>query len=261
MYAAKISVPLNPDENNQSLTQTFELLLRAWRENGQILGRENPLFLNHNEIVATTLIPEEDSLDHKYNTEIIDQWFSKIGDVSNNNLDVRIVGVSPLSGGTCSGETSSSYILYTNHRSFSPPLRCGDSSLPIPIYKIAPEISGSRSYITNWQLNYQSCDTLHSNSAVGEQFGQRQVQQFDSPLSKEGRSICEKIEKHTGVPTYYYIAKPNGKSLRQEKKRTCPSCNSKWFLKEPWHDIFDFKCDNCRLISNIAWSVRKTKKT
>ena len=257
MYAAKISVPLSQDNNNQSLAHAFELLLKAWRGNGQILGRENPLFFNQSEIIATALIPEENSLDDEFNSQLTTEWFEKLGEVSNNNLNVKIVGISPLSTEICECENPSSYILYTNHQSLTSPVRCGDCSRPVPLYKVAPEENGDRAYIINWQTNYQSCDALHVNSAVGEQFSHRQVTQHNSPLTKEGLEICKKIEEHTGVPTYYYLAKHTAKSIRQEKKRTCPSCSSKWRLKEPWHDMFDFKCDDCRLISNIAWSVRK----
>lgn len=257
MYAAQISIPLGNYDNQPFIVQTLEMLLRAWSANGQILGREHPVFLNHTDLLATVIIAEEDSLSEIYNTDTINDLLSTLKIDDQDSPDIKIVGISPYAIDSCVCENPESLILYTNYASQSPPVRCGNCSLPIPLYKIAPEVDGDRLYLTNWQLSYQSCDTLHVNSIIGEQFSQRQVVQHDSPLSKEGREICKRIEEHTGKPTYYYLSKPTGKSLKQEKKRTCPSCKKKWLLKEPWHDIFDFKCEPCRLVSNIGWSVRQ----
>ncbi len=257
MYAAQLSIPLGDYNNQPFLVQTLEMLLRAWSANGQVLGREHPIFLNHNDIIVTVIIPEEDSLDEAYNTESTRDLVNSLQLNDEKGLDIRLVGISPYATDACVCEEIDSYILYTNHASQASPVRCGNCSRPIPLYKAAPEVDGDRSYIINWQLSYQSCDTLHVNSIIGEQFSQRQVVQYDSPLSKEGREICKRIEEYTGKPTYYYLSKPTGKSLKQEKKRSCPSCKQKWLLEEPWHDIFDFKCEPCRLLSNIGWSVRQ----
>ncbi len=257
MYAAKISISVDNTEYQQSLAMSLEALLRAWRSNGQILGREQPVFLNQDELIATAIIPDEDSLEAVYNTENARSIILNIGETEGARLDIKIVGISPYAIAACECEKPSSYILYTNYASLSPPIRCGDCSFPVPLYKIATENEEERNQITTWQASYQSCDMLHVNSAIGEQFSQRQVQQHDSPLAREGRNICAQIEKHTNIPTYYYLSKPTGKSLKQEKKRTCPSCKEKWLLDKSWHDIFDFKCETCRLLSNIGWTVRE----
>ncbi len=55
---------------------------------------------------------------------------------------------------------------------------------------------------------------------------------------------------------YYYLYKYNGKSRTIEESRKCPNCKGGWFLNEPLHGIFDFKCDKCHLVSNVAWDVR-----
>lgn len=258
MYAAKISVSVEDIQLQHSLAISLEALLRSWRTNGQILGKEQPVFLNHNELIATAIIPEEDSLEALYNTEDARSIILTIGETEGAVLDIKIVGISPYGIAACECEKPGSYILYTNYASLSPPIRCGDCSFPVPLYKIPTRNDEERNRITLWQASYQSCDMLHVNSAIGEQFSQRQVQHHDSPLAKEGRDICSKIEEHTEIPTFYYLSKPGGKSLKQEKKRTCPSCKNKWLLKESWHDIFDFKCESCRLLSNIGWTVRST---
>jgi predicted nucleic acid-binding Zn ribbon protein len=57
-------------------------------------------------------------------------------------------------------------------------------------------------------------------------------------------------------PFYYYLCKRNGVNLKRENERVCPKCgNKKWKLDEPLFNCFDFKCDRCRLLSNVAFSM------
>lgn len=90
----------------------------------------------------------------------------------------------------------------------------------------------------------------------GGRFGIFQLSKHESSLSKRGRDICDRLTFTTGIPTYYYLLKLSGRGLKAEQNRKCPSCNGEWLLEEVLHGVFDFKCDNCRLLSNIAWSVR-----
>lgn len=77
----------------------------------------------------------------------------------------------------------------------------------------------------------------------------------DSQLSTIGRALAAKIETLTGVPTYYYLFRYNGRSLAAEKATKCIVCGGDWVLEKRWGD-FDFRCDGCRLVSNIAFDVR-----
>ncbi|HIP76018.1 MAG TPA: hypothetical protein EYH12_02510, partial [Psychromonas hadalis] len=57
--------------------------------------------------------------------------------------------------------------------------------------------------------------------------------------------------------TYYYLYRVAGTSLESEQQRKCPSCGGEWRLEKPLFDIFDFKCDQCQLVSNISWDFKK----
>jgi predicted nucleic acid-binding Zn ribbon protein len=46
------------------------------------------------------------------------------------------------------------------------------------------------------------------------------------------------------------------KNRKREQRRRCPLCGGAWRLEKPLHRLFDFKCDMCRLVSNLAWDVR-----
>ncbi|WP_423825319.1 DUF2310 family Zn-ribbon-containing protein, partial [Salmonella enterica] len=56
---------------------------------------------------------------------------------------------------------------------------------------------------------------------------------------------------------YYYHYRVGGSSLAQEKARPCPKCGGEWLLDEPLHDIFHFRCEPCRIVSNISWDHLK----
>ena len=56
--------------------------------------------------------------------------------------------------------------------------------------------------------------------------------------------------------TFYFLSKGRGRSRAAEQARLCPGCGGDWLLEEPRHDCFDFRCESCRLLSNIAWTVR-----
>ena len=82
------------------------------------------------------------------------------------------------------------------------------------------------------------------------------MSRLDSALTKSGLENCRLISAITKKPVYYYFYRGNGRKMAVEKKRKCPKCGGDWLLDEPWHGKFDFKCDKCHLLSNIAWDVR-----
>jgi predicted nucleic acid-binding Zn ribbon protein len=79
----------------------------------------------------------------------------------------------------------------------------------------------------------------------------------NSDLFRRGWDIRGRIEYITKIPTYYYQYRVGGKSLAEEKQRKCPGCGGEWALEQPIHDIFHFKCDKCRIVSNLSWDFLK----
>ncbi|MDP3443555.1 MAG: DUF2310 family Zn-ribbon-containing protein, partial [Ignavibacteria bacterium] len=101
------------------------------------------------------------------------------------------------------------------------------------------------------------CDGLQMGCFTGEKFGTREISKINSSLNYRGVNITEKLTKYLKMPVYYYLYSGYGKSIKNELSRSCPKCgNKKWMLKEPLHDMFDYKCDNCYLLSNISWNLR-----
>jgi predicted nucleic acid-binding Zn ribbon protein len=114
--------------------------------------------------------------------------------------------------------------------------------------------------VITWQSDYKACDSLQMGCKTGERFGSREISKIDSSLSRRGIEICNQITNLTGLPTYYYLHRYNDQKRALEEKRKCPSCGGDWLLKESLHELFDFKCDQCRLLSNISWSAKKNER-
>lgn len=108
--------------------------------------------------------------------------------------------------------------------------------------------------LIKWQENWQACDQLQMNGSILEQQGLAEISEFHSNLSKHGRYLAQAIEQHSQIPTYYYLYRIGGESLQAELERKCPSCQADWKLATPLFEIFYFKCDYCRILSNLSWN-------
>lgn len=134
------------------------------------------------------------------------------------------------------------------------PMRRGDSGHPIPIFLLSGEHQ-QREEIYFWQQEYKNCDQAWIHSGALEKIAYKQLATPDSELSKAGQNICKYIEEVTGIPTYYYLQRYWGRR-RNEDKRLCPSCGQNWstgFEDDEFYN-FAFKCDSCRLVSQLAVS-------
>jgi predicted nucleic acid-binding Zn ribbon protein len=169
---------------------------------------------------------------------------------------IRILGIIPETAAVCQCAKPNGYVLFTTFLSVEPPLRCIDCNDTIPVYNLPRPAVGEHQGLFSWRSDYLACDTLQMNCTVGERFGERQMSDSKSQLSRSGIAVCKEIERLTGRPTYYYLYRASGRTHAAETRRRCPTCNGEWLMKQPLHYKFDFKCDQCRLMSNIAWNVR-----
>ena len=243
-----------PDEAD--ISQGIYGLFGAWSQNGQILDGDWPIIFGKSCCRTIVPCPEATSLRSRHANNWVREGLSELRSHGVLRPKMRLLGrglESPTSD-RCGRPTW--YFLMTNFLSIESPLRCGEHYLPIPLYRVPPTDEAGHLDVLRWQSEWKCCDQLQMLCGSAERWATRQISDPHSPLSKGGRKICSVIEDLSGVPTYYYLYRGGGRSAADERKRPCPSCGKKWLLHEPLHDIIDFKCDRCRLISNIAWSVR-----
>ncbi len=245
--------------NVEQVQEVIELLLGALRMNGQILGREFSVAISGDGYRAFLLIPEENSLNKSRANIYVLKWLGKLDDLG-VEYSWEIIGTEPHSNHVCKCIKPKFYILYTTYVSLEAPIQCGDCFGSIPLYQLPATSSGEYVDILTWESDYKACDTLQMNCGTGERFGVVQLSRHDSSLSKRGIDICNRLAVATDIPTYYYLLKSSSRGMKTERTRKCPSCNGEWSLQEPLHGLFDFQCDHCRLLSNIAWSVRSKEK-
>jgi predicted nucleic acid-binding Zn ribbon protein len=171
---------------------------------------------------------------------------------------VRLLGRDINSEQAAEDETPSWQVLYTTYVHTCSPLRSGETLLPIPLYRNPPTLNGDHKSVIKWQTEWQACDEIQmAGGCKAEHAALRELSEVGSDLFRRGWDIRGRIEYITQIPTYYYLYKVGGKSLEEEKARKCPKCGGEWLLDEPLHDIFYFKCDSCRIVSNISWDHLK----
>lgn len=194
---------------------------------------------------------------HKANwNEYVQQRIIGLRAVNLRRPRIRFLGTVPETSDACRCAKPRSVLLFTTFLRLEPPVSCLHCNGAVPLYRLPRPKTGEHSGLLSWNSNYQACDALQMNCTVGERFGERQMSDPTSSLSRSGLAVCKELELLTGRPVYYYLYRANARSRSAEVRRKCPVCGGPWLLKKPLHGRFDFKCDKCHLLSNIAWNVR-----
>jgi len=254
VYTAQVSFPATGSDW-EAMVDAAQGVLAIWYKNGQIATDVWPAVVDaksraHVKFVVS--LPHHDSLDERHNNEYVAKELEALAEHGVGPPTIDIWGFDPGTLHACGCARPHSYILFTHFLTKEGAIRCGDCFNPIPLYRLGADDHGEYNYILHWRANYQACDTLQILCSVGEAFGEDQLFHHASQLSLKGLEICRKIAGKTGKPTYYYLFKSRGNTLDDELNRRCPTCDDQWMLSEKWHGKFDFKCDKCCLLSNIA---------
>ena len=256
MFTADVSFPLLAGEQEQQIEAALSLLSACYK-NGQIAVDVWPMTIREGLLRTTLLIPDETALDRRFSNRYAEEALTFLPMNGVGEPEISVYGFDPGSLPSCDCKGRTSLILFTNYLTFESPVRCGDCFNPVPLYRIPTCSSGEHLDILHWRADYKACDTLQMHCTVGERFAEQQLYRHDSSLSERGREICHELAKRTGQSTHYYLHKSRGRSTADERRRRCPNCEEDWLLAEAWHGLFEFRCDNCHLLSNIACSLHR----
>ncbi|MFC5474127.1 DUF2310 family Zn-ribbon-containing protein [Paraherbaspirillum soli] len=254
MYAHRLEFSFDGQELSGKLLDSANAYLGTLRMNGQILGREWPLYLENNKCISSVLAPAKDSLDEKYSNLFVEDCLAE-AKKSGVSIASRPLGEDVDSADGCGCLKPTGYVMYTTYLSLESPIRCMDCFGPVPLYKLPIMPSGDYSEIIRWQSDYQACDALQMNCTVLERSSTRQLSDVRSTLSKVGRENSDRLSAQMGKPVYYYLYRASGKSLSSERERRCSSCSEPWYIENALHSLFHFKCYKCRLLSNLAFNI------
>ncbi|QLB21426.1 hypothetical protein A6B43_07790 [Vespertiliibacter pulmonis] len=234
----------------------IDQIVNQWRINGQVIGREigvtHHQTQTHSSFQVRVAIPEQDSLLPNWNSENVSEALVQAEEANVYFEYFEVVG-RDYNAEQTSEMPATFYILYTTHLDTCSPIYNGVTFCPVPLYR-AVQHSGLNEKIIQWQEDWQACDQLQMNGNILEQQALSQISEVESELSQQGRKIAQAIEIESQIPTYYYLYRL-GKDSEIEHNRKCPSCNQGWKLAEPFA-IFQFKCDQCRLVSNLSWEIQ-----
>ena len=258
MYVVELQFECFDNTTITAVEKGINGLMDALRFNGQVLGREFPIVMGDGEFYVRVVCPEQDSLHPKNHSDFVKVCFKRLSDAFLLAPKMRLLGQDLNSEESAEITPPSWQVLYTTYVHTCSPLRSGDTLLPIPLYRNPPTLNGDHKSVIKWQTEWQACDEVQMGGGCrAEHATLRELSDVSSDLFRRGWDLRGRIEFMTHIPTYYYLYKVGGKNLVEEKARKCPKCEGEWLLDEPLHDIFHFKCDDCRLVSNISWDHLK----
>lgn len=256
MHSLDVEFRVLNKRDDEVAADVINTYLSACRMNGQITGKEWTIVYKNKSYIVNLMVPEKNSLSPKNENKYVKNFKKNLIQKGISKPKIISSGKDVESSFTGVLEESDYLILFTNYLSLESPLRSGNTFDPIPLYKIPKTYDNEYYDIICWQSDYQYCDGLQMGCKTGERFGTRELTDFKSSLSKRGLEICKNISKLVNKPCYYYLYKGNGRTAKSEAERVCPICgNKKWKLKETHHSLIDFKCDKCKVVSNVAWTL------
>lgn len=241
----------------ERLPDAVHELLGALSQNGQICGRDNPTVIRNDCFVTQVLAPERVSFEPVYHSEPV---LGCLEICASQGLAVRFVAEARKcdSEAPCSCREPAAYVLYTHFLSNEPPVRCLDCFHPLPLYRLLGLKHAERAELVRWMRAYQHCDSLQMGVAVLERPAGREMSSEKSELSALGLDLCSRLSGISGRPFYYYLYRDTQGSRRSEERRLCPVCHQAWRLDVCLHERFDFRCDACRLLSNVSWRIARS---
>ena len=259
MHIAELHFTSREPAVGDAQSNAVQALLTAYYKSGQTASCDPLLGQTQDGFVAVVRIPEQDALVARHDNVLVRSARLVIRGAGVNVPTSRVLGHEPDTRPPCGCRTRPFLFLYTSCLHVEPAVRCGACGRPVSFYRLPPtNAEGNFQDLLRWVERYQSLDhlALGFGSAAGQRVGQAELSQHDSLLSDEGRDLARVLEQKTSVPVYYALLKQHARSAKTERRRRCPSCGGEWLRADPLHGMFDFQCEPCRLLGNIAFSLR-----
>ena len=257
MFVAELGFrKLRPLGVRPDQVDAIEGLLGFLTKNGQILGQEYPTVETPTGFSSYVILPEKGALQRRFNYRYVNEALQDLEKQGLARPRVRTLGEKFPSPPPDRCARPGWRVLFTTYLSIASPIRCGDCFAPVPLYRLPERKPFLREHVLFWARAWRACDQLQMGCRVGERFATGRISDPDSDLGSWGRELCVEIGRLTRIPTYLYLYRDGAKSRAREEKRRCPRCGGLWRIDDPVCGLFDFKCDRCRLVSNIAWDVR-----
>lgn len=257
MYLVEIRFECFANTTLTAVERAINALMEAWRHNGQLIGREFPLVQQEAEFALRAMCPEQDSLHPRFASAWVKRCVDALAEAKLLQPRVKLLGRDINSEASAEELPQNWQVLYTTYVHSCSPLRDGDTLMPVPLYRLPATFNGDHKSVVKWQTEWQACDELQMAGSGAVEFAAlNEITDVEATLFRRGWDLRGRIEHLTKIPTYYYLYRVGGETIEAEQARPCPRCGNKaWLLEEPIHDLFHFKCDNCRIVSNLSWDL------
>ena len=217
--------------------------VRCSRWNGQLL--EPSVTVRKGLVTVYCQIPERSSFQRKWLSAYGEAALKEVKRLSHKAPKVEVLGRVHECDGICKCKRPVAYVLQTHLFLTEPPIRCLSCESRVPLYRY-PWKTGNDSHekVLSWEADYKAVDELWLSSGFGERFGHKHMSSLDSPLTKEGRSLCRKLEKTSKVPVFYDLHR-----WGKRAQSSCPSCGRNWELGYEELGRYNYACRKCRLVA------------
>lgn len=240
-FAKMTFTPLLSIENKENAVDSLWEYLGCLYKNGQIL-KSYELVTHGSDYIAFMTLPEDDSIDEKYNNLYVTKYLGEVKEHYEVHLDMIGKNLNEENACTCP-EPPEWYMLYADYADEESPVVCGRCGHSVPLYKLPHILEQQEHYgVLGWKEAYCHTDNLYMY-CLSDRFTYRQMNSPDSRLSKIGRDICQQFEAATGLPFYYYLF------YDKNTPKLCPLCGGEWKLNGE-KTFVDYKCDKCRLVAD-----------
>ena len=256
MYLAEVSFRVIADTDLPRAEAAIRHYIETLIFNGQVLGREFPTAWQPPHFCSRLVVPAEDALYQLNHSAKGALALEQLAGAGLAYPAVTILGPDLMSQHSAPSSDTDFYVLYSRFSDSCSPLRCSDHLAPVPLYLLKPTGDDFEPLI-RWQLQYQALDEIQmQQNRVLHKAAERSLQQLHSALNRQGRRLAKQLEGVNKVSVYYALYSGSSNNCQQEQHKQCPGCGGNWRLAEPLLTMFDFKCDYCRLLSNIAWDCQ-----
>ena len=256
MFLAQLQFKVIADTDFTAAEAAIRQYIEALIFNGQIIGREFPTAWQQDSFNCRVVLPTEQALLQSHCSARGLQATARLASAGLAYPQLKILGMDLMSHHTDPCDTPPFYILYSRFSDTCSALRCGEHFAPVALYQLKASGDDHEALI-RWQLQYQALDEIQmQHSRVLKKTAERSLQQLHSELNRQGRKLARQLEQANNAAVYYALYSGSSDNCAQEASKCCPLCGQNWRLAHRLLDLFDFKCDSCRLVSNIAWDCQ-----
>ena len=255
MYLAELRFRIIADTDLSQAEQAIRTYIEALIFNGQVLGREFPTAWQQDAFSSRVVLASQDALASKWQSARVRQAEQQLAVAGLGYAQLTLLGLDLMSQQACE-VLPNSLILFTSFADTCSPLRCADTLRPVPLFWLnATEMDFEA--LIRWQIQFQALDEIQlQEDRVLPKIAENSLQQLHSKLNRRGRQLAQQISKRNKLPIWYALYSGSSNDCEQDPHKCCPSCGANWRLATPRLEMFDFQCDNCQLLSNIAWECQ-----